>query len=181
MHDPRAAASLIGKTAQLEFYDLEADLTGPSKSVSLQGQPVAEPNVYSLLAGQQALVKEKGAGEWYLLDKTSKKVIAGPATTREALFATKAAKKLKITQRSLQGRVELALAPGGAAEGDGEGEGQADVRRLRRPEEDRRHLLRHRRGRVPRRQRHSDEQDVVPLQVRPGQPERPARSSPART
>src|SRR3954465_13816686 len=100
--DPRAAASLIGKTAQLEFYDLEADLTGPSKSVSLQGQPVANPNVYSLLAGQQALVKEKGAGEWYLLDKTSKKVIAGPATTREALFATKAAKKLKLTQRSLQ-------------------------------------------------------------------------------
>ena len=103
VHDPRAAASLIGKTAQLEFYDLEADLTGPSKSVSLQGQPVAEPNVYSLLAGQQALVKEKGAGEWYLLDKSSKKVIAGPATTREALFATKAAKKLKLTQRSLQG------------------------------------------------------------------------------
>jgi SecD/SecF fusion protein len=103
VHDPRAAASLIGKTAQLEFYDLEADLTGPSKSVSLQGQPVANPNVYSLLAGQQALVKEKGAGEWYLLDKTSKKVIAGPATTREALFATKAAKKLKLTQRSLQG------------------------------------------------------------------------------
>src|SRR3954452_688647 len=102
VHDPRAAASLIGKTAQLEFYDLEADLTGPSKSVSLQGQPVANPNVYSLLAGQQALVKEKGAGEWYLLDKTSKKVIAGPATTRQALFATKAAKKLKLTQRSLQ-------------------------------------------------------------------------------
>jgi SecD/SecF fusion protein len=103
VHDPRAAAALIGKTAQLEFYDLEADLTGPSKSVSLQGQPVANPNVYSLLAGQQALVKEKGAGEWYLLDKSSKKVIAGPATTREALFATKAAKKLKLTQRSLQG------------------------------------------------------------------------------
>jgi SecD/SecF fusion protein len=103
VHDPRAAAALIGKTAQLEFYDLEADLTGPSKSVSLSGQPVANPNVYSLLAGQQALVKQKGAGEWYLLDKSSKKVIAGPATTREALFATKAAKKLKLTQRSLQG------------------------------------------------------------------------------
>src|SRR5947207_13148905 len=47
VHDPRAAAALIGKTAQLEFYDLEADLTGPSKSV--QGQPNPEPNVYSLL------------------------------------------------------------------------------------------------------------------------------------
>ena len=29
-HDPEQAAELIGKTAQLELYDLEADLTGPS-------------------------------------------------------------------------------------------------------------------------------------------------------
>ena len=39
VHDPRAAAALIGKTAQLEFYDLEADLTGPSMSVSGQPNP----------------------------------------------------------------------------------------------------------------------------------------------
>ena len=126
VHDPRAAASLIGKTAQLEFYDLEADLTGPSKSVSLQGQPVAEPNVYSLLAGQQALVKDKGAGEWYLLDKTSKKVIAGPATTREALFATKAAKKLKITPRSLQASSSTrSLQAATPAEGQGKAKAKA--------------------------------------------------------
>src|SRR5262245_28857525 len=61
VHDPRAAAELIGKTAELEFYDLEADLTGPSKSVGTQGQPIPAANVYSLLAGQQALVKQKGA------------------------------------------------------------------------------------------------------------------------
>jgi SecD/SecF fusion protein len=102
VHDPRAAASLIGKTAQLEFYDLEADLTGPSKSVGAQGQPIASPNVYALLAGQQALVKQKGASEWYLLDKANKRVIAGPAISRDALFNTKPAKKLKITQRALQ-------------------------------------------------------------------------------
>ena len=29
VHDPAKAAELIGKTAQLEFYDLQADLTGP--------------------------------------------------------------------------------------------------------------------------------------------------------
>ena len=29
VHDTRAALGLIGKTAQLEFYDLENDLTGP--------------------------------------------------------------------------------------------------------------------------------------------------------
>jgi SecD/SecF fusion protein len=102
VHDPRAAASLIGKTAQLEFYDLEADLAGPSKSVATSGQPVASPNVYTLLAGQQALVKDKGANEWYLLDRDSKKVIAGPATSRDALLETKPAKRLKITAESLK-------------------------------------------------------------------------------
>src|ERR1051325_2902988 len=29
IHDPAAAAKLIGKTAVLQFYDFEADLTGP--------------------------------------------------------------------------------------------------------------------------------------------------------
>src|SRR6266540_3800911 len=100
VHDPKAAAALIGKTAQLEFYDLEADLTGPSKS-AVQGQPNPSPNVYTLLSGQQALVKEKGASAWYLLDKTTKKVIAGPANSRDALFNTKPAKKRGISERSV--------------------------------------------------------------------------------
>jgi len=95
VHDTRAAAALIGKTAQLEFYDLEADLTGPSNSVS--GQPNPEPNIYSLLSGQQALVKDKGASEWYLFDKKTKKLIAGPAVAKDALFNTKPAKKRNIT------------------------------------------------------------------------------------
>src|SRR5881396_3304641 len=30
VHDPAKAASIIGKTAQLEFFDLEVDATGPS-------------------------------------------------------------------------------------------------------------------------------------------------------
>src|SRR6476659_7561718 len=36
--DPQAAAKIIGTTAQLELYDLEASLAGPS--VSVQGFPV---------------------------------------------------------------------------------------------------------------------------------------------
>jgi SecD/SecF fusion protein len=99
VHDTRAALGLIGKTAQLEFYDLENDLTGPSKS--LQGQPNPEPNIYSLLSGQQALVKEKGASKWYLFDRKTKKLIAGPVNTRQLLLASAAAKKLKITSESL--------------------------------------------------------------------------------
>jgi SecD/SecF fusion protein len=101
VHDPRAAAALIGKTAQLEFYDLQADLTGSSKSVNGQANP--EPNVYSLLSGQQALVRQKGASGWYLFDKASKKVIAGPAATRAALLDSRRAKRLDITEKSLSG------------------------------------------------------------------------------
>ena len=153
VHDPKAAAALIGKTAQLEFYDLEADLTGPSKSV--QGQPNPEPNVYSLLASQQALVKEKGASAWYLFDKTTKKVIAGPAASRDALFDTKPAKKLGISA--------------GRSRRVPRRSGEAIVRRLRRAEGHRRHLLRRHRRRLSGRQRVADRNDVVPLQVRPEQ------------
>src|ERR1041385_903356 len=39
VHDPQAAAALIGKTAKLEFYDLESDLTGPSKSINNHPNP----------------------------------------------------------------------------------------------------------------------------------------------
>jgi SecD/SecF fusion protein len=101
VHDPKAAAALIGKTAQLEFYDLEADLTGPSKTATVPPQPNPEPNVYSLLAGQQALVKDKGASAWYLFDKSTRKLIAGPAVSRDALFNTRPAKRLHISARSV--------------------------------------------------------------------------------
>src|SRR5881396_345937 len=46
--DPAVAAKLIGKTAVLEFYDFEADLTGPSIN-TLQNQPVANGSLYGLL------------------------------------------------------------------------------------------------------------------------------------
>ena len=40
--DPAAAAEIIGTTAQLELYDLETSLTGPS--ISIQGEPVENPS-----------------------------------------------------------------------------------------------------------------------------------------
>src|SRR4029450_5441913 len=58
VHDPKKAAELIGKTAQLELFDLEADLTGPS--ISAQGVPVASTKLYDLLAGQQSRAKQGG-------------------------------------------------------------------------------------------------------------------------
>src|SRR5438552_231509 len=45
VHDPAAAAALIGKTAQLMLFDFEADVTGPSK---VGGNVVATPSLYEL-------------------------------------------------------------------------------------------------------------------------------------
>src|SRR5947208_8298386 len=47
VHDPEKAASIIGKTAQLQLFDFEADLKGPSRDAN--GNPVATPSLYELL------------------------------------------------------------------------------------------------------------------------------------
>jgi len=99
VHDPAAAARLIGKTAKLEFYDLEADLTGPSRSV--QGGAIPSPDLYTLLAKQAATVEKDGASQWYLFDAKTKKVVVGPLASKEALFSTKKAKALGVTASSL--------------------------------------------------------------------------------
>ena len=50
VHDPAAAAKLIGKTAVLEFYDFEADLTGPSVNGLTARVPVASASLFDLLS-----------------------------------------------------------------------------------------------------------------------------------
>jgi SecD/SecF fusion protein len=79
VHDPKKAAELIGKTAQLELFDLEADLTGPS--ISAQGVPVASTRLYDLLAGQQSRTKQRAPTSFYVFDK-DKRLVAGPLQTR---------------------------------------------------------------------------------------------------
>ncbi len=89
VHDPAAAAKLIGKTAVLQFYDFEADLTGPSINGLTARVPVASPSLFDLLSAPQTRVlAAKGTpSQWYLFD--SKKVVrAGPTPTKEALLAT---------------------------------------------------------------------------------------------
>src|SRR6186997_3583419 len=44
VHDPEEAAKLIGKTAQLQFYDLEADVAAPTRTAA--GQPSPKNNLY---------------------------------------------------------------------------------------------------------------------------------------
>src|SRR2546428_9357895 len=50
VHDPAAAAKLIGKTAVLQFYDFEADLTGPAVSGLTAQVPVASASLFHLLS-----------------------------------------------------------------------------------------------------------------------------------
>ncbi len=82
--DPKQAFDLIGKTAQLELYDLQADLTGAS--VATQGFvrfPVATPSLFNLLAGQQAKAKLGQPTAFYLFGK-NKRILAGPADDARA-------------------------------------------------------------------------------------------------
>src|SRR5262245_13721992 len=57
--DPQAAAAIIGKTAQLELFDLETSLTGPS--ISIRGEPVEHASLYDLLARVQSQTTQGNA------------------------------------------------------------------------------------------------------------------------
>jgi SecD/SecF fusion protein len=94
VHDPASAAKLIGKTAVLEFYDFEADLTGPSVSGGLTPLPVAAPSLYDLLsASATRTLADKGTpSQWYLFD--AKHVLkAGPTPTQKELLNSKIVQK----------------------------------------------------------------------------------------
>ena len=81
--DPAAAAEIIGTTAQLELYDLETSLTGPS--ISIQRFPVENPSLYDLLSRVQAQVEGK-SDAYYLVNSKTKRVTGGPFGSRaEAL------------------------------------------------------------------------------------------------
>ena len=69
VHDPTAAAKLIGSTAKLELYDLEPALVPPS--VSATGSPVATTSLYDLLSRVQASAKH-GKPSQYALFKSEK-------------------------------------------------------------------------------------------------------------
>src|SRR5918994_130342 len=75
VHNKAQAAQLIGKTAQLEFYDLETDLTGPSRS-GTSGFPIPNDSLYTLLSRVQSQAEDKGAREYSLFDVKKKKLLA---------------------------------------------------------------------------------------------------------
>jgi SecD/SecF fusion protein len=92
VHDPAAAAKLIGKTAVLQFYDFEADLTGPSVSGVTARVPVASPSLFDLLSAPQTRLLATKVGpsgkvvpsQWYLFD-SNKSIVAGPVPSESRL------------------------------------------------------------------------------------------------
>ncbi|RDI74980.1 secD: protein-export membrane protein SecD [Gaiella occulta] len=109
--DPAAAAKIIGKTATLELYDLEANLAPPS--IDARRFPVEKASVYDLLAGQQALAA-RGAPDQYWLFDGKKKLVAGPVSTKAAAlrkFGGRVPKAFKLFAVP-PGTVVVSCAPG---------------------------------------------------------------------
>jgi SecD/SecF fusion protein len=84
VHNAAKAAQLIGKTAQLQLYDFEADLVGPS--IDSGGQPVANPSLYDLLKQVQSQATRGSPEAYYLFHAKTKTVPAAakgkkPTTT----------------------------------------------------------------------------------------------------
>jgi len=79
VHDPAKAAAIIGKTAQLELYDLETSVTGPS--ITAAGNPQQSPSLDALLSQVQSQAK-KGTPEGYYVVGKNKQKSVGPFQTR---------------------------------------------------------------------------------------------------
>jgi SecD/SecF fusion protein len=81
VQDPEAAAEIIGTTAQLELFDLENSLIGPS--ITIQGVPVESASLYGLLAQVQAQVKDGESDAYYVVNPKTKRVVSGPYGSEE--------------------------------------------------------------------------------------------------
>ncbi|MBV8597853.1 MAG: protein translocase subunit SecD [Actinobacteria bacterium] len=83
VHNVKQAAAIIGKTAQLELYDLTPALLSPSIDASQNAVPYT--SLFNLLSRVQA--GQKGTpSQYYLFRTKGKTLIAGPEATRKALL-----------------------------------------------------------------------------------------------
>ncbi len=103
--DPQAAAEIIGTTAQLELFDLEDSLTGPS--ISIRGEPIESASLYELLSQVQSQVKKGTSEAYYIVNPKTKRVVSGPHQTEEAA--------LRRTGGELPANRELFAVPGNMA------------------------------------------------------------------
>jgi SecD/SecF fusion protein len=103
VHDPAAAAKLIGKTAQLMLFDFENDLTGPSADVN--GNPVATPSLYGLLTQVQARAAKGSPQSYYLFRVKAVKV----KTTKKVTVTGKNGKKKSVLKPTTKTKIEHSL------------------------------------------------------------------------
>ncbi len=89
IRDPAAAAQIIGKTAQLELFDLETSVVGPS--VSIRGDPVEHASLYQLLSKVQTEARTGNPDTFYVFNTRTRRVVLGPVSSeREAQKAVDA-------------------------------------------------------------------------------------------
>src|SRR5580765_7454011 len=105
VHDPNKAAQIIGTTAQLQFYDLEKDVFGPSSDGA--GHVVANGSLYDLLTKVKA--DTKNGGSQYYLFNAKKKPVAGPEDTRERLLDSTLPSGRKLNGKVPEGFTVLAV------------------------------------------------------------------------
>ena len=82
------AREIIGKTAKLELYDLQTAAIGPSITPTTF-QVNATDSIFRLLssAGAKSLIVKNGeGGPFYLFDRKTKELVAGPQRTRAGLL-----------------------------------------------------------------------------------------------
>jgi SecD/SecF fusion protein len=89
VHDPQQAAQIIGKTAQLELYDLETSVTGPSRGGL--GVVEAKTKLYDLLAPVQAQARRGRPSSYYLF--YGSRLEAGPIASKARMEGVAAAKE----------------------------------------------------------------------------------------
>jgi SecD/SecF fusion protein len=84
--DPGAALRLIGKTAQLWLFDLQADILEPTaQSNGFVNQPQPMTSLFQLLKTIQPQTKSGTPTEYYLVNPKAKKVVLGPQDTTKRL------------------------------------------------------------------------------------------------
>jgi SecD/SecF fusion protein len=83
-HVSATAIRLITESAQLMFFDFEADLTGPSKDA--KGNPVASPSLYRLLTQLEQQTPRGAPQGYYLFRSKTARLLRGPTSTLRELL-----------------------------------------------------------------------------------------------
>ena len=121
--DVETATEIIGKTAELELFDLEVNVTGPSLQAGNLIRPY--PRLYDLLVQVQPQAKKGRPTAFYVFDRKTKRLLKGPGETRQDLLRQLPGRKLPKGARFLavpsKTTVILCNASAEACPGPGEG------------------------------------------------------------